>query len=125
MSFATLLRPLILVLALQVFGSASCWARSDRKTEVWVSGIVSKITQIEQADAAAGKPGTVTIRLRIDSNGVIESATVEETSGSALLDERALRAAKSAAPFPPPPQKILTLEGFTELAFPLEVGKAR
>ncbi|EHP88848.1 TonB family protein, partial [Methylorubrum extorquens DSM 13060] len=37
----------------------------------------------------------------------------------AALGERAARAVQAAAPFPPPPAGLLTLEGFTELSFPL------
>ncbi|MCE4226732.1 energy transducer TonB [Methylobacterium sp. C25] len=72
---------------------------------------------------AAIPEGTVTIRIRIGSEGMLEGAAIEESSGSDALDRRALQAAKAAAPFSPPPAKLLTLEGFTELAFAVEFAR--
>ena len=39
--------------------------------------------------------------------------------GAGLAGLTAARAVQAAAPFPPPPAGLLTLEGFTELSFPL------
>ncbi len=93
-------------------------------TEKWVSMVVTRISRAGETPAAATPGGTVTIRLRIGADGTMESASIDESSGSEALDSRALAAAKAASPFAPPPERLLTLEGFTELAFPVEFGRS-
>lgn len=110
----------LLVLALTLCAAPPAEARSDARTRAWVSSVV------DQIDAAGGRKGGgssrfVTVRLRIASDGALEGAEIEEGSGSAQLDERALRTVRAAAPFRAPPRQILTLEGFTELSFPIQL----
>ncbi|GEO98159.1 TonB family protein [Methylobacterium haplocladii] len=101
----------------------------ERRTEKltpnrWVAMVVTRITQAGGTTAAGDPGGTVTIRVRIGIDGTLEGAAVEESSGSPALDGRALEAAKAAAPFAPPPEKLLTLEGFTELSFSVEFARS-
>lgn len=91
-------------------------------TEAWVSMVVTRITRAGERGAAAEPGGTVTIRIRIGADGAVEGAAVEEGSGSDALDTRVLKAVSDASPFTPPPETLLTLEGFTELSFPLTLG---
>ena len=90
--------------------------RVDARAKTWVAGIVSRIGMADRA-AAPGRGGQVTIRVRIEADGALGGIVLEE--GPAALGERAARAVQAAAPFPPPPAGLLTLEGFTELSFPL------
>ena len=46
-----------------------------------------------------GIAGTVKLKLRILKNGALDSEEVIETSGNAILDQNAMQAAKTAAPF--------------------------
>ncbi|GEP12328.1 hypothetical protein MGN01_41730 [Methylobacterium gnaphalii] len=85
--------------------------------------VVTKISRAGEKSATATPGGKVTIRVRIAADGTLEGAAIEESSGSPALDARALQAAEAASPFAPPPEKLLTLEGFTELAFPVELGR--
>lgn len=96
-------------------------AKPNPKT--WVSGVLTRISEADgRAGRANGPGGTVSVRVRIGSDGSLDGAAIDESSGKAELDERALRAVRAAAPFAPPPAKLLTLEGFTELSFPLQLG---
>lgn len=90
----------------------------------WVADVVTKVTRAGDIGAAETPGGSVTIRIRIGADGSVEGTAVEESSGSADLDARALAAAKAASPFSPPPQKLLTLGGFTELSFAVKFEKA-
>lgn len=90
--------------------------RVDAKARAWVAGVVSRIGMADRA-AAPGRGGQVTLRMRIAADGTLDRVEIEE--GPAPLGERATRAVQAAAPFPPPPAGLLTLEGFTELSFPL------
>ncbi|MEH3119614.1 MAG: TonB family protein [Methylorubrum populi] len=90
--------------------------RVDARAKAWVAGVVSRIGMADRA-AAAGRGGQVTVRVRIEADGALGGIVLEE--GPAALGARAARAVQAAAPFPPPPPELLTLEGFTELSFPL------
>lgn len=114
-------------LLVSVLLSTSAAAATDagRRGRDWVSGVVTKIARAAAEKASdPSTSGTVTIRLRIGFDGALADAGIDEGSGSAALDERALRAAKAASPFRPPPSGLLTLEGYTELSFPLQLGGA-
>ncbi|MCP1546967.1 MULTISPECIES: TonB family protein [Methylorubrum] len=95
---------------------ASAAPRVDARAKAWVAGIVNRIGTADRA-AAPGRGGQVTVRVRIEADGALGGIVLEE--GPAVLGERAARAVEAAAPFPPPPAGLLTLEGFTELSFPL------
>lgn len=90
--------------------------RVDARAKAWVSGVVNRIGRADRA-AAPGRGGPVTLRVRIAADGTLAGVEIDE--GAPALAERAARAAQAAAPFPPPPAGLLTLEGFTELSFPL------
>ncbi len=49
----------------------------------------------------AGISGTIQLTLQIVADGTLKQVTVTESSGVEALDEEALRAAKSQAPYPP------------------------
>lgn len=92
--------------------------RIDAQARAWIAEVVSRIgTADRAARAALGRGGRVTIRVRIGADGALDGIEVEE--GPAVLGERARRAARAAGPFAPPPPGLLTLEGYTELSFPL------
>ncbi|WP_232629383.1 TonB family protein [Methylobacterium sp. Leaf118] len=113
-------RVLLALLALVWSGGAEVAAASgiDARARAWVAEVVSRIgTADRAARAAAGRGGRVTIRVRIGADGRLDDLAVEE--GPAALGERARRAAQAAGPFAPPPPGLLTLEGYTELSFPL------
>lgn len=101
--------------------TASWAAEPGGRDRSWVANVVSRISEVERKSGENTQGGTVALRLRIDMDGSLDFATVEESSGSTAIDERALRAARAAAPFDPPPKRLRTLEGFTELSFPLRL----
>lgn len=111
-------RLLRLAFALAWLGAAPALARTGASD--WVTSVVTKISTADRT--GAGGRGTVTIRVRIAADGSLDGVSIEAGSGSQTADERALRAVRAAAPFKPPPTKLLSLEGYTELAFPLDVG---
>ncbi|MBB2963302.1 TonB family protein [Methylobacterium sp. R2-1] len=109
----------VLLLALMLAaspGNALAAPRVDARAKAWVAGVVSRIGMADRARAPR-RGGQVTIRVRIDAKGGLDGVEIED--GPVALGERAARAAQAAAPFPPPPAGLLTLEGFTELSFPL------
>jgi len=55
--------------------------------------------------------GVVSLQLTIDGGGAIAAATVEKSSGIQSLDDAALNAANSAAPFPAPPEPGTVVHG--------------
>ena len=88
----------------------------------WVSTVVTRISEADRktADGVEAR-GSVTIRVRIGADGSLDGVEVDQGSGSAALDERAIRAVRAASPFRPPPATLLSLEGYTELSFPLQL----
>jgi len=56
----------------------------------------------------AGEQGIVVLKISINSDGSVSGANIINSSGSAILDEAALLAAKSAAPFGQLPAADLT-----------------
>lgn len=119
-------RLLAICLALVLAAPASAKPRPApaANASAWVSEVVTRIGEAQAKATGEGKGGTVTVRLRIGASGALEGAAIDESSGSEALDARALAAVRNAGPFAPPPAKLLTLEGFTELSFPLELGPA-
>lgn len=53
-----------------------------------------------------GWEGTALLDLKIDSQGNVLSATVRDSSGYDVLDNRALEMVKKASPFPAPPKEL-------------------
>jgi TonB family protein len=112
-----LLGPVFLALTLLAV-PASAAPRVDAKARAWVADVVNRIGAADRA-AAPGRGGPVTLRVRIAANGTLDGIEIEE--GAPALAERARRAAAAAGPFAPPPPGLLTLEGYTELSFPLRL----
>ena len=119
---------LCLCAALLAPGEVLGRARDQTSAQVhdWISAVVTKIDKAdrERADRSRSKAsGTVTIRVQVAADGFVNRVEVERTSGSSDLDARARSAARAASPFSPPPASILTKAGFTELSFPLRLGR--
>ena len=113
---ASSLSPLLLLALLAAApGPGLAAPRVDARARAWVADVVSRIGEADRA--ARGGGGQVTIRVRIGADGALEGTALED--GPAALGARAERAVRAAEPFPPPPPGLLTLEGYTELSFPL------
>lgn len=56
----------------------------------------------------AGARGTATVAFRITASGGVSSLRIQKSSGSAKVDQIALRHIQRAAPFPPPPNGART-----------------
>lgn len=115
-----LLLPACLSLLL-VVGPAAAQPGASPAVRRWIAGVVTRIGEAERAATATSRRtgGTVGIRLRVAADGSLRDVAVDPGSGSALLDARALAAARAAGPFGPPPPALLTEDGTTELSFPL------
>lgn len=57
---------------------------------------------------SAGARGTATVAFRITASGGVSSLRIQKSSGSAKVDQIALRHIQRAAPFPPPPNGART-----------------
>lgn len=105
------------LLALTLFAlPATAAPRVDARARAWIADVVNRIGAADRG-AAPGRGGPVTLRVRIAANGTLDGVEIED--GAPALGERARRAAEAAGPFAPPPPGLLTLEGYTELSFPL------
>ena len=110
-------RVLTALLALTLLAvPATAAPRADAKARAWVADVVNRIGAADRG-VAPGQGGPVTLRVRIAADGALGGIAIEE--GAPALAERARRAAEAAGPFAPPPPNLLTLEGYTELSFPL------
>ncbi|MEM8774219.1 MAG: TonB family protein [Pseudomonadota bacterium] len=63
--------------------------------------IMKKISRVPKP--RVGNKGTAVIAFRVASNGGLSVISLARSSGSANLDQAALRVIRRAAPFPPPP----------------------
>ncbi|GJE77436.1 TonB family protein [Methylorubrum suomiense] len=115
MAFRFLTRCFVLSLLALPMPPAAAAPRVDAKARAWVATVVSRIGAADRV--APGRGGPVTLRVRIAADGALDGVAIEE--GSPALGERARRAVEAAGPFAPPPPGLLTLEGYTELSFPL------
>jgi TonB family protein len=50
---------------------------------------------------------TVTLGITLDGRGELRSVEILESSGDSVFDEYTIKAAKSGAPYPPPPKEIV------------------
>ncbi|UMY17981.1 TonB C-terminal domain-containing protein [Methylobacterium organophilum] len=89
---------------------APAQAQKADPVRTWVSGVVSRV------GALPAPAKTVTVRVRIGAEGAVEGVELLEGSDP---DGRLRKAIAETGPYPPPPARILTLEGFTELSFSL------
>jgi TonB family protein len=69
---------------------------------------LSRAWKYPQKAKDAGKQGIAVLKISINSDGSVSAANIISSSGSAILDEAALLAAKSAAPFGQLPAADLT-----------------
>jgi TonB family protein len=111
-----------------VLASSDVLARDQTPAVVrdWLSGVITKIARVdgEAANSAQRRAsGTVTIRVDIAADGFVNRVTIEQSSGSPELDERARSLVRAASPFGPPPPQLLTKAGTTELSFPFRLGR--
>lgn len=73
----------------------------------YASGIKSAIVRRKQYPAVAerlGHEGSVKVSFTVDASGSLDSATIKSSSGYDELDDAALEAVRSAAPFDPIPE---------------------
>jgi protein TonB len=69
-------------------------------------GQVRKTLERSKVNPRSTKSGTVLIKFTVGPKGDLISRTVQQSSGSKLLDDAAMAALDRAAPFPPLPQEI-------------------
>ena len=79
---------------------------TDIKYITYLSKIKNKISQIEYPQKAYEKneEGNVIVKMSIDANGSLAGATLMSSSGYAELDDGALSAVQTTAPFEPLPK---------------------
>jgi periplasmic protein TonB len=69
-------------------------------------GQISKTIQRSKVNPRSTLSGTVLIKFTVGPKGDLISRTVQQSSGSKVLDDAAMAALDRAAPFPPLPQEI-------------------
>lgn len=69
----------------------------------YIQQIIGRKIRYPRAARVAGQEGTVLVAFIVSKDGSIAHLQVEKGSGHSLLDENALDAVRSAAPFPRPP----------------------
>ena len=69
-------------------------------------GQVRKTLERSKVNPRSTISGTVLIRFTVGPKGELLSRTVQQSSGSKILDDAAMAALDRAAPFPPLPQEI-------------------
>jgi protein TonB len=74
--------------------------------QAYVSGLLAHLERRREYPPAARlrrEEGRVLLRLEIAADGGLRSSSIEQSSGSQILDAAALALARGAAPYPPPP----------------------
>ena len=71
-------------------------------------GQVRKTLERSKVNPRSTMSGTVLIKFTVGPKGDLISRTVQQSSGSKILDDAAMAALDRAAPFPPLPQEIAT-----------------
>jgi len=69
-------------------------------------GQVRKTLERAKVNPRSAQSGTVLVRFTVGPQGELLSRTIEQSSGSKILDDAAMAALDRAAPFPPLPQEI-------------------
>lgn len=79
--------------------------RLDRSKpkDVWLIHVQKKIFEIWSENAPRGLPGKVVAGVAVRSDGQLLNVRILESSGVVALDEYAVEAIQTAAPFPPFP----------------------
>ncbi|TWB15075.1 TonB family protein [Nitrospirillum amazonense] len=74
--------------------------------EAYTRAVWQALARHRPAHVAAA--GTVVLSISVGADGHVRDATILTSSGSAVLDDIALRAVSQAAPLPAPPETLLT-----------------
>ncbi|APT30968.1 hypothetical protein MCBMB27_01677 [Methylobacterium phyllosphaerae] len=91
----------------------------------WLSDLVTRIDAADRAQRGSGTArggGTVLVHVQIGPDGAVQSAEIEQSSGSPKLDQRALRALQGINPTSAPPPALLSGDGIVDLSIPVELG---
>jgi protein TonB len=73
----------------------------------WQKSLASRLQRFQRYPAEAhGASGTVNVSFRIDRQGNVVTSRIENSSGSAILDNAALALLKRASPLPRPPSAL-------------------
>jgi len=82
--------------------------RLDRSKpkDAWLIKVQKKIYQVWLENAPRGLPGKVVAGLAVRSDGQLLNIRILESSGVVVLDEYAVEAIRTAAPFPPFPPSM-------------------
>ncbi|NNL19381.1 MAG: TonB family protein [Boseongicola sp.] len=91
--------------ATQVVATVSPVARKAAQA-AWAGKIQSRIARHQSYPRSARGQGRVRLQMDILSDGRLGAVRVDRSSGVAAFDKAALRAAQSAAPFPPAPNGL-------------------
>lgn len=87
-------------------GSAKPAGRSAVSPAQWQAEVIAHIRRFRQYPPGASGSASVRVQLRINAQGVVRSALVAGSSGSAALDRAAIETVKRASPVPAPPTEI-------------------
>lgn len=116
----------VAVLGFLLLGGPSI-ARDDVPSTVrsWLSSFITKIDAADRARRSKTDKtaGTVVVRVEVAADGSVRRPEIERSSGSRLLDQRAIDALRAVASFDPPPAVMLTPAGVTDLSFQLHLGR--
>lgn len=82
-------------------GSGKSQATGNAAASNYPGQVMRKISRVPRP--RVGSRGTAVVAFRIGGNGGLAGLSIARSSGSAKLDQAALRMVQRAAPFPPPP----------------------
>jgi TonB family protein len=85
-----------------------------------IAGKLFRTWKYPEKAKEAGEQGVVVLEIPINPDGSIEEPNIVNSSGSAILDEAAIRAAKAAAPFGQTPDTDLKLHLFVKFLYELK-----
>ena len=78
----------------------------DAPGDAWLIDVQKRIYEIWQDNAPRGLPGQLVAGVRVGSDGQLLGVEILESSGVVALDEYAVEAIRTAAPFPPFPPSM-------------------
>lgn len=116
----------IVALGLMALSWVPAWAAPVRAVRGWLSDLVTRIDTVDRADrrARAGRrAGTAMVRVEIAADGSVRRAAIERSSGSRVLDRRALRAVRGVSPVAAPPAALLAGAGVVDLSIPVRLAR--
>ncbi|SDN06293.1 protein TonB [Methylobacterium phyllostachyos] len=77
----------------------------------------------ERRTGSGRRAGTVVVHVEIATDGALQLAEIERSSGSPALDQRALRAVRGVGPLSAPPAGLVGSAGVADLSIPVELGR--